>query len=204
VTDRVPVEPGASVREAGDAPIVKSGGGVISSVKDPVREPLTPAAVPVNETATVVAAAPPVAATETACEAPGVSVNAEGVNVTFGIEGAVTLTDPEKPPEPAAETVTLPEVPAAIWRRAGETPSEKSGGGAMTIVSPADRLPVMPEAVPVKAAARLPGEAAAAAATVTARVEPGVSVNEDGVKVMSGRVGAVTEMVPENPFSPVA
>jgi hypothetical protein len=131
-------------------------------------------------------------------------VNDAGVNVTFGTEGAVTLMGPEKPFRPAAETETLPEVPAASPRSAGETPSEKSGGGAMTTVRPADRLPVMPEAVPAKAAARLPGEAAAEAATVTARVEPGVSVNEDGVKVTSGSAGAVTVMVPENPFSPVA
>jgi hypothetical protein len=204
VTDKVPAEPGASVREAGVAPIAKSGRGVISSVKDAVRDPLTPAAVPENEAPTVPVAAAAATATETTWDVPGVSANAAGVNVTLGIDGAVTLTDPEKPPEPEADTVTLPEAPAATWRRAGEIASEKSDVGEMTIVSPADRLPVMPEAVPVKDAARLPGDAAADAETVTVCEKPGVRLNEAGVNVRFGTLGAVTAIDPEKPFRPVA
>jgi len=80
-------------------------------------------------------------------------VNEAGEKVMFGTEGATTLTVPEKPFRPAAETVSVPDAPAAICKSGGEVWSEKSGAAPMTSVSPADRSPAIPAADPVKATA---------------------------------------------------
>ena len=66
------------------------------------------------------------------------------------------------------------------------------------------RVPAIPGAVPLKMPVFVPGAALLAAVTVTACDPPGRSVNVEGENVTPGIEGAVTLMLPLNPFTPLA
>jgi hypothetical protein len=159
----------------------------------PVKTPLNVCGVAVGETVTV-----------TVCDPPAGMLNVAGVNVISGLSGEVTFTMPVKPFRPVAVTVSVDVCPAPMVSMDGFTDSEKSGPARIVTPSRALRVPAIPGAVPLKMPVFDPGVALLAAVTVTVCDPPGRRVNVAGENVTPGIEGAVTLMLPLNPFTPVA